>query len=108
MLGTKLARMWEKLVARHNIINDTTQHNILIVDSSADQCCITPKSWHIDERTNQSVTCEGYAGDERQKFDIVSGHSIAYGDRILLTLIKINEEVLMKDEDELESLLHPH
>ena len=38
--------------------------------------------------------------------EVVSGHSIAHREGLLLTLIKINKDVLIDDENETESLLH--
>ena len=98
--------MWEQLVIRHNLTQNTNQDDILIRDTATDQYCITSKAWCMNKRTNRSITYEGYIRGEKQKLDIMSGYSIAYRDGLLPTLIKINKGVLIEDEAKTESLLN--
>ena len=98
--------MWEKLVIRYNTSAYEDAH-ILMCNTAADQCTVTKKAWHGDEKTNRSATCGGHAGNETQKLDIVSAHSIACGEGLFPALIKVNKALLVDNKEENESLLHP-
>ena len=78
-------------------------------DTAADQCTVTKRAWTIDECANRTVQCSGCLGsiDDQQSLDIVSAHTIIYGEGLLPTLVKVNEAVLIEDAEETESLLHP-
>ena len=51
--------------------------------------------------------CGGYVGDETHKLNIASVRSAVYGERLLLTLIKVNKALLIDNDDENKSSLHP-
>lgn len=100
--------MWERLVARHTLNESTAENDILICDTAADQCTITKKAWHINERTERIAACKGHISKEQKKMNIVSGYAIAYGEGLLPALIKVNEGMLNEEDGETKSLFHPY
>ena len=49
----------------------------------------------------------GHIGDETQKLDVASACSMSRGEGLLPTLVKVNEALLIGNEDENKSLLRP-
>ena len=63
----------------------------------------------IDEHASRTAQCLGHIGSKYEQpcLDVVSACTIAHGEGLLTTLVKVNEAVLVDDAGEIESLSHP-
>ena len=80
-----------------------------ICDAAADQCTATRSDWHADSSTDRHVACNNYLDQNMvTKCQIVSLCVVIAGPNLRPTLLRVHEMVLMEDEAQKESLLHPY
>ena len=59
----------------------------------------------MGKKTNRSITCSRYMGGTEQKLCVASVYAIMYSLNLLLTLIRVNEGMLVENENQKEYLL---
>ena len=79
-----------------------------IADTAADQFTVTKRAWHIDTPLCRYVGYNNYLNNITTKCQIVSACTVVEGPNLPPTLIRVHEGVLIDDDNQTESLLHPY
>ena len=103
-----LANAWDILCFRNVSVGNIEEENVWIVDTAADQCTVTRRAWHIDTLSHRYVGCNNYLNNNTTKRQIVSAYTVVEGPNLPPTLIRMHEGVLINDDNQTESLLHPY
>ena len=102
-----LAASWDAITIRntHDTLSNP-QNDMIIVDTAADQCTVTEKSWKIEDKTGRFINCGNYLDSNNVSCPVVTATTIVHGPNLPPTLVQVNEAVLIPGEHKNESLLH--
>ena len=82
---------------------------MLTCDTTADQCVVTRGAWHVDSESSRHVACNDCLDKNNvTKCRLISACDVIEGPNLKPTLLRVHEGVLMEDENQEESLLHPY
>ena len=103
---------YDVLTLRNFNVDPFPDSNILICDTATDQCTVIRKAWHIEAFTNRFAGFSNYLDANNyattQHCPLVSACTILCGPNLEPTMIRVNEGVLMENDNQAESLLHPY
>ena len=104
-----LGKMWDTLCLRNMDIEERKEMGILICNTTADQYTVTRGTWYIDSSSSRYIACNNYVDKNNMtKCQLVSAYTVIEVLNLKPTLLRVHEGVLMEDNNQKESLLHPY